>query len=48
MLGDGSTMFGVAMLNKIKNQKDVTLDSLISYYNATLNANGTKYVSEGL
>ena len=47
VLGDGSTMFGVARLNKINNQTDVTLDSLIRYYNATLNANGTKYVSEG-
>lgn len=46
VLGDGSTMFGVAKLNKINNQTDVTLDSLIRYYNATLNANGTKYVSE--
>ena len=46
VVGDGSTMFGVARLNKIKNQKDVTLNSLIIYYNATLNANGTKYVSE--
>jgi len=47
VVGDGSTMFGVARLNKIKNQTDVTLNSLILYYNATLNANGTKYVSEG-
>ena len=48
VVGDGSTMFGVARLNKIKNQTDITLNSLILYYNATLNVNGTKYVSEGL
>jgi hypothetical protein len=47
VVGDGSTVFGVARLNKIKNQTDITLNSLILYYNATLNANGTKYVSEG-
>lgn len=47
VVGDGSTIFGVVRLNKIKNQTDVTLDSLVIYYNATLNANGTKYVSEG-
>ena len=46
-VGDGSTIFGVARLNKIKNQTDVTLNSLVIYYNATLNVNGTKYVSEG-
>ena len=46
VVGDGSTMFGVARLNKIKNQTNVTLDNLIQYYNATLNANGTEYVSE--
>ena len=46
VVGDGSTMFGVARLNKINNQTNVTLDNLIQYYNATLNANGTKYVSE--
>ena len=47
VLGDGSSTFGIARLNKVKNQTNVTLKDLIMYYNATLNANGTKYVSEG-
>jgi hypothetical protein len=47
VLGDGSSTFGIAKLNKVKNQTNVTLNGLILYYNATLNANGTKYVSEG-
>ncbi len=47
VMGDGSSTFGIARLNKMKNQTNNTLDSLIGYYNATLNANGTEYVSEG-
>ena len=47
VLGDGSSTFDIARLNKVKNQTNVTLKDLIMYYNATLNANGTKYVSEG-
>lgn len=46
VVGDGSTMFGIAKLNKAKNQTNVTLNNLVVYYNSTFNK-GTEYVSEG-
>jgi hypothetical protein len=47
VVGDGSTVFGIVRLNKMKNQTNVTLDKLVMYYNSTLKNNGTEYVSEG-
>ena len=47
VVGDGSTMFGIARLNKVKNQTNITLNNLVVYYNSTFNK-GTEYVSEDL
>ena len=44
VVGDGSNYtFGVARLNRV--EKDVSLGSIVKYYNSTLN--GTEYVSGG-
>ena len=48
VVGDGSnSAFGIARINNVKNQTNVTLNNLVVYYNSTLKNNGTEYVSEG-
>jgi hypothetical protein len=46
VVGDGSTAFGIARLNKIKSQRVISLIDLVVYYNSTFNKD-TKYVPEG-
>jgi hypothetical protein len=48
VVGDGSnSSFGIARINNVKNQTNVTLNNLMVYYNSTLKNKGTEYVSEG-
>lgn len=47
VVGDGSAAFGIVRLNKMKNQTNVTLNELVTYYNSTLKNSDTEYVSEG-
>lgn len=48
VVGDGSnSAFGIARINNVKNQTNVTLNNLVVYYNSTLKNKDTEYVSEG-